>query len=267
VAKDADVRRHAARIARARLINGGQVCLCPDYVFVAADRVDEFCRAASAAIREMLPSVIDSPDFCSSVNTANYERVLSLLEDARLKGANIISVTPPGESLPDSVTRKIAPTLVTNVDPGMRITSEEIFGPLLVVMGYHQLDEVIDYVNNQPPPLAVYWYGNDNKEFRRFVSRTRSGGVSRNDFALHMSFPQTPFGGVGQSGMGAYHGKAGFDTFSHHRPVVGSDIPFSVTGIAGPPYTRPKAAMAKLSVWSTRRQARRRLMKYEQRTR
>jgi len=267
VAKDADVSRYAARIARARLINGGQVCLCPDYVFVADERVDEFCRAASAAIREMLPSVIDSPDLCSSVNTANYERVLSLLEDARQKGANITSVAPPGESLPDSATRKIAPTLVTNVDPGMRITSEEIFGPLLVVMGYRQLDEVIDYVNGQPSPLAVYWYGNDNKEFRRFVSRTRSGGVCRNDFALHMSFPQTPFGGVGGSGTGAYHGKAGFDTFSHHRPVVGSDIPFSVTGIAGPPYTRPKAALAKLSVWSTRRQARRRLMKFEQRTR
>jgi coniferyl-aldehyde dehydrogenase len=265
VAQDSDVGSHAARIARARLINGGQVCLCPDYVFVAAERVDEFCQAASAAIREMLPSIIDSPDFCSSVNAANYQRVLALVEDAREKGAKIIPVAPPGESLPDSVTRKIAPTLVTNVDASMRITSEEIFGPVLVVMGYRRLDEVIDYVNDRPSPLAIYWYGKDNKDFRRFVRRTRSGGVSRNDFALHMSFPQTPFGGIGRSGMGAYHGKAGFDTFSHHRPVVGSDIPFSFTGIAGPPYTRSKAAMAKLSVWSTRRQARRRLARFERR--
>jgi coniferyl-aldehyde dehydrogenase len=265
VAQDADVGSHAGRIARARLINGGQVCLCPDYVFVAADRVEEFCQSTSAAIREMLPSIVDSSDFCSSVNAANYERVLALVDDARDKGANIIPVAPPGESLPDSATRKIAPTLVTNVDSSMRITSEEIFGPILVVMGYRCLDEVIDYINERPPPLAVYWYGNDNKEFRRLVRRTRSGGVSRNDFALHMSFPQTPFGGVGRSGMGAYHGKAGFDTFSHHRPVVGSDIPFSLTGVAGPPYTRSKAAMAKLSVWSTRRQARRRIARFEQR--
>jgi coniferyl-aldehyde dehydrogenase len=264
VAPDGDLTRYADRIVRARLINGGQVCLCPDYVFVPSHGVDDFIRACTSAIRDMLPSIVGSTDYCSSVNSANFERVLGLLEDAREKGANILSVTPPGEHLPDSVTRKIAPTLVTEVNSTMKITSEEIFGPVLVVMGYVRIDDVIDYVNARPSPLAAYWYGSDSDDFRRFVKHTRSGAVARNDFALHMSFPQVPFGGVGRSGMGAYHGKHGFDTFSHQRPVVGSDLPFSLTGIAGPPFTRAKAAMAAISVRSTRRKAQRRVNAYKQ---
>jgi len=118
----------------------------------------------------------------------------------------------------------------------MRIAEEKIFGPVVAVMGYSELTEAIDYINQRPAPLVAYWFGPDHNNFRTFVANTRSGGVARNDFAAKMIPSAAPFGGVGRSGMGAYHGKAGFDTLSHYRAVVGSDLPFSITGTAAPPF-------------------------------
>jgi coniferyl-aldehyde dehydrogenase len=184
----------------------------------------------------MFGSIISNGDYCSSVNEANFDRVLGLIEDARDLGASVETVAPRGESLPDRASRKIAPTIVRDIDERMKIASEEIFGPVLVVKGYSQLDDAIDYINARPAPLVAYWYGPDDADFRRFVGNTRSGGVARNDFAAQMIPSGAPFGGVGRSGMGAYHGKAGFDTFSHHRTVVGNDLPFSLGGNAAPPF-------------------------------
>jgi coniferyl-aldehyde dehydrogenase len=116
----------------------------------------------------------------------------------------------------------------------MRIAEEEIFGPVVAVMGYSELTEAIDYINQRPAPLVAYWFGPDDNNFRAFVANTR--GVARNDFAAQMIPSAAPFGGVGRSGMSAYHRKAGFDTFSHYRAVVGSDLPFSITGTAVPPF-------------------------------
>ena len=156
---------------------------------------------------------------------ANFDRVVGLIDDARANGASVETVAPDGESLPDPVSRKVAPTIVRDVDERMRIANEEIFGPVLVVRPYSQLTDAVDYINQRPAPLVAYWYGPDNDDFRSFVRNTRSGGVARNDFAAHMIPSAAPFGGVGRSGMGAYHGKAGFDAFSHYRAVVGSDLP------------------------------------------
>ena len=259
VAPDADVRRAATRIAKARMVNGGQVCVCPDYVFVPDDRVEEFLDVARDTLRGMFPTIIDNGDYCSSVNEANFDRVVGLIDDAREHGARVESVVPQNETLPDRMSRKIAPTIVRDVDDRMLIAGEEVFGPVLAVMGYSALRDAIDYVNARPAPLVAYWYGPDGDAFRTFVRSTRSGGVARNDFAAQMIPSAAPFGGVGRSGMGAYHGKAGFDTFSHQRSVVGSDLPFSVTGSAAPPFTRPMKLYADMSLRLARRRTRRRL--------
>jgi coniferyl-aldehyde dehydrogenase len=259
VAPGADLARAATRIAQARMVNGGQVCVCPDYVFVPDDRVDSFVDLAVRTWRGMFPAIVSNADYCSSVNEANFDRVVGLIDDARANGARVDAVAPTGETLPDRTSRKIAPTIVRDIDDTMRIAEEEVFGPVLTVLGYSQLGEVIDYVNARPAPLVAYWYGPDGEDFRRFIRNTRSGGVARNDFAAQMIPSAAPFGGVGRSGMGAYHGKAGFDTFSHQRTVVGTDLPFSMTGSAAPPFSRPMRAYADLSLWMARRRTNRRL--------
>ena len=261
VAPDADLARSASRIASARMINGGQVCVCPDYVFVPAHRVDEFVGVVRDTLRAMFPAIVANQDYCSSVNEANFDRVVGLIEDARAKGAQIDAVAPPGEVLPDPATRKIAPTIVRGVDDSMRLADEESFGPVLTVHAYDRLDDVIDYVNARPAPLVAYWFGPDGPDFRSFVERTRSGGVARNDFAAQMIPSAAPFGGVGRSGMGAYHGKAGFDAFSHYRTVVGSDLPFTITGRAAPPFGVSTRVTTALTLRMARNRTRRRLRK------
>ncbi|WP_163768937.1 coniferyl aldehyde dehydrogenase [Mycolicibacterium parafortuitum] len=259
VAPDADIRRAATRIAQGRMINGGQVCVCPDYVFVPAKHAELFVATVRDAWRAMFPAIVANDDYCSSVNEANFDRVVGLVEDAHAKGARVETVSPPGETLPDRDTRKIAPTLVRDVDDSMRLADEETFGPVLTIRTYERLAEVVDYVNARPAPLVAYWFGPDTADFRSFVARTRSGGVARNDFAAQMIPSAAPFGGVGRSGMGAYHGKAGFDAFSHYRTVVGSDLPFTITGRAAPPFTPSMRLTTVLALRRARRRTHKRL--------
>ncbi len=255
----ADIARAGARIATARMVNGGQVCVCPDYVLVPDQQVDRFVAAARDRLRAMFPAIIDNPDYCSSVDEPNFDRVLGLIEDARARGADVESVAPAGERLPDRGTRKIAPTLIRGVTDGMQIAEQEVFGPVLAVLGYRDLAQAMDYINARPAPLVAYWYGPGDHAFERFVRGTRSGGVARNDFAAQMIPADAPFGGVGRSGTGAYHGKAGFDAFSHYRTVVGTDLPFSLTGTAAPPFRLPMRLYADAALARARRKARRRL--------
>lgn len=260
VAPYADMRKAAVRIAQGRMVNGGQVCVCPDYVFVPHHQVDVFADSVLQTWRTMFGSIVGNGDYCSSVNDANYERVVGLIEDARSKNARVDQVIPAGEALPNRVTRKIPPTLIRDVSDAMMVADEEVFGPVLTVAGYASPADAIDYINARPAPLVAYWFGPDGIEFRDFVRRTRSGGVGRNDFAIQMLPSAAPFGGIGRSGMGAYHGKAGFDAFSHQRAVVGNDLPFSLTaGAAAPPFPTPMRMGADLAVRVARARTRRRL--------
>ena len=222
VGSDADLDLAAHRVALGRMMNSGQVCLCPDYVFVPRDRHDVFVSKLEEAFRQAFPTYLGNPGAVSIVNERNYDRIVALIDDAVSKGAKKKQVVDPQEAdlLPSRERRLIPPTILTDVPPHAGISGEEIFGPVIAVYPYDDLAEVISYVNDRPAPLGAYWYGEDGDDFRTFLHRTNSGGVTRNDIFAHQAVAGAPFGGVGGSGYGAYHGKVGFDEFTHRRTVA-----------------------------------------------
>jgi coniferyl-aldehyde dehydrogenase len=236
VSHDADIAAAARRIVGARLANSGQLCQCPDYAFVPRASVSAFVEASVAHVTSRLPSIATNPDYCTIINSKHFDRIVGLIADAREKGGHVTEVIPAGESLPDAQSRVIPPTLVTNINEDMLLMHEEVFGPVLAVLPYDTIDDVIDYVNARPTPLGSYWFGGDTLDFGQFRRRTRSGGVTRNDFALHCTLDGLPFGGVGGSGTGYYHGKYGFETFSHLRAVAEAPRRFSPVSILSPPF-------------------------------
>jgi coniferyl-aldehyde dehydrogenase len=238
VGPDADVAVAAERISAARMMNGGQLCLCPDWVFVPRAEVDDFVTAYQTNMAKYFPTILANPDYVTSVDEANYYRVVGLIEDARSKGATVITIAPDEEkdALPDAATRRIPPTLVLGVTEDMKIAHDEVFGPVISVHAYDSIDETTAAINAKPPPLAAYWYGSDSPEFQRFIANTTSGGLTRNDMALHFGIEGTPFGGVGQSGIGAYHGRVGFDALSHQRTITGSELPIGIAPQSMPPF-------------------------------
>lgn len=254
----ADLARSADRVADSRMVNSGQVCLSPDYVFVPAGAFGEFCDRVIQRWRTAFPTIDGNPQYTSIIDDKNFRRVCSLVDDSVAAGARKRIVVPAGESLPNAGTRKIPPTLLTDVDRSMRIETEEIFGPVLVVHPYRDLGEVIDHINAHSHPLAVYWYGNDNSRFERLQSSTRSGAVCGNDFAVHLATGDLPFGGVGRSGMGSYHGKWGFTTFTHARAVFHSTMPVSLAALMSAPFGRVKQRVWSAQLTLCRRWIRRR---------
>jgi coniferyl-aldehyde dehydrogenase len=210
-----DLSIAAPRLALGKLLNAGQTCIAPDYALVPAARVEQFAAAMRAAVTAMYARIVDNDDYTSIVSDRHYARLERLLEDARAKGANIVEL---GEK-PDPARRRMPPVLVLGVNDGMDLMKEEIFGPLLPVVAYASVDEAIAYVNRHARPLALYWFGEDAASRERVLARTVSGGVTVNDCLWHFAQEDLPFGGVGASGMGAYHGEAGFRTFSKDKPV------------------------------------------------
>ncbi|WP_418002853.1 aldehyde dehydrogenase family protein [Mycobacterium sp. PDNC021] len=248
----ADFNLAADRIARAKLVNSGQVCLCPDYVFVPASQVEAFVDAVLKIWAEMFPSIEDNSDYTSIINDSNYRRIINLIDDARAKGATIRQMIPTGEALPAPRTRKIPPTILLGVGSDAQIATDEIFGPALVVHSYTDLAEPIAHLASHELPLAMYWFGPDNARFDEVLNRTRSGSVNGNDFLLNM-LPGLPFGGVGMSGMGNYHGKYGFATFTHARAVAHSTLRQSIARSIAPPYSRLSGGIYSVSRLRNRR--------------
>ena len=224
----------APRLAQGKLLNAGQTCIAPDYALVPGDRVDEFVLLLRAAVEKMYPSIGGNPDYTSVVNERHYQRLNALLEDAQSKGAHIVSICPAAE-MPDPAARKLPPTLVLDVTDEMKIMQEEIFGPLLPIMRYSAIEDAIRYVNSHERPLALYWFGTDRANRDRVLRQTISGGVTINDCLWHFGQEDMPFGGIGASGSGAYHGEYGFRTFSKEKPVFFQSR-FNSMFLLRPPY-------------------------------
>ena len=219
IGRSADKTKAGSRIAMGKMMNAGQICLAPDYLLVAKDQEGEVIESVKSGVAEMYPTLLANDDYTSVVNGRNFERLQGYLKDAQDKGAELIEVNPAGEDFKASNGNKMPLTIVRNVTDDMKVMQEEIFGPILPVMTYDSIDQAIDYVNAHDRPLGLYYFGSDKVEERHVLSRTISGGVTVNDVLFHNAMEDLPFGGVGPSGMGNYHGLDGFKTFSHGRAV------------------------------------------------
>jgi len=233
---DADFASSVPRLMVGKLLNAGQTCIAPDYALVPAARLDDFIAAATATVRDLYPQVATNPDYTSIVNARHFARLNGLIDDARSKGARIIPLGEAGAG-DDATPRRLVPTLVAGVTDDMAIMREEIFGPLLPIETYSTPDDALARINARPHPLALYWFGADRRHRERMLRQTLAGGVTINDTLWHFAHEGLPFGGVGASGSGQYHGEHGFVTFSKAKPVYAQSR-YAPTRLLYPPYGR-----------------------------
>ncbi|MBD3892520.1 coniferyl aldehyde dehydrogenase [Hydrogenophaga sp.] len=213
-----DLADAALKIAHGKLLNAGQTCIAPDYVLLPRGREAAFERAFSAAVARLFPVLAGNPDYASIISDRQHARLLSLLAQAQAQGARLVPMAPAET---DGVNlRQMNPVLVFDPPPGLRLLDEEIFGPILPVLPYDSLAQAIDAINARARPLALYWFGRDHAARDRVLRQTVSGGVTVNDTLLHVAHENLPFGGVGHSGWGAYHGETGFLRFTQQKPVL-----------------------------------------------
>ena len=216
----AKLQEAAASIVYGKLLNGGQTCIAPDYILIGANQHAEFIQALQAAAQAQFsnPEELTGP-----IDDVHLQHWQHLVADAVERGAKVI----PLLNNASSGARRFEPVVLVDVSPQARVLHEEIFGPILPIITAADTTAAINYINSKPSPLALYWFGKDKKNLQRVLAETRSGGVTINDTLLHVAVESLPFGGIGASGMGAYHGKAGFDTFTHQKPIL------EVRGILG----------------------------------
>ena len=247
VDRSADLPEAAQRIAYGKLLNAGQTCIAPDYALVPEAQVQDFAEKVQASMRAMFGASPDNRDYTSIVNDRHYARLEGLVADAAAKGARIMQPARPDDPAWKSK-RKFPPTVVVGATADMTIMQEEIFGPLLPVIGYRDAAEPVAYINKHDRPLALYWFGKDDAARDEVLARTVSGGVTINDCLFHFAQINQPMGGVGASGTGAYHGQWGFDTLSKLKPVFFRS-PFNRLADLYPPYGAKIARIEKLLRW------------------
>jgi coniferyl-aldehyde dehydrogenase len=244
VDRSADLDEAAERITYGKLLNAGQTCIAPDYALVPEDHLQDFAGKMQDHIRRMFGTDPANKEYTSIISDRHYARLEALLADATAKGASIMQSAKADEAAWKGK-RKFPPTILTGVTPDMAIMQEEIFGPVLPIMSYRDPAEPIAFINNHDRPLALYWFGKDEAARDAVLSRTVSGGVTVNDCLFHITQVNQPFGGVGPSGSGAYHGQWGFDAFSKLKPVFYRS-PFNRLADLYPPYGAKLARLERL---------------------
>jgi coniferyl-aldehyde dehydrogenase len=243
VCRDYPVEQAAARLATGKWFNGGQTCIAPDYILVDADRRDALVQALRDQVHARYGGLHDARDYTRIINDDQFARLSGYLDDARARGLEII----PLAGNTDPKQRLFPPTLVLEPGDDAQVMQEEIFGPILPVMPYGSLDQALAYVNAHPRPLALYLFEKNRATIDKVMANTVAGGVTINDTLLHIAQDDLPFGGVGASGMGAYHGEHGFETFSKMKPIFHQS---AINGLSlfKPPYGKTFEAMMKLLV-------------------
>jgi coniferyl-aldehyde dehydrogenase len=214
-----DIDKAAIKIAHGKLLNAGQTCIAPDYVLVPKGSETAFSEAFARAVATLFPTIAGNPDYAAIISPRHLERLQALLAQAEVEGARL-QIVNPGAANVSTATRQMAPVLVFDTAANSKLLSEEIFGPILPVLPYDSLEDAIGYINTRPRPLALYWFGTDTGSRDHVLANTVSGGVTVNDTLMHIAHENLPFGGVGESGWGAYHGEAGFLRLSQQKPVM-----------------------------------------------
>lgn len=244
IGDDCDIKLAAERIITGKSMNGGQLCVSPDYCFVPQSRLEAFIHRCKEVIAEQFPTVQNNPDFVACINERHYDRVRGYIEEATEAGTRTIPLCPAGEEFSSREQHKIALHLLVDPADTLACMQDEIFGAILNIKAYDDLSDVINFINDRERPLALYYFGKDKAEQQRVICETISGGVSVNAVALHVACDDLPFGGIGHSGMGNYRGRDGFRTFSHARSVYQEGF-LDMAKLAGtlPPYGQKVAKM------------------------
>jgi coniferyl-aldehyde dehydrogenase len=237
--RDFPLEKGAGTLLLGKMLNAGQTCIAPDYLLVHESRVESTLEIFRQFVARMYPRLADNTDFAPIINERHRQRLLGYLDDAKQKGATAIEINP-GDEAPErfAETNKLPLTVLLDTDDSMTVMQDEIFGPLLPIKTYAEIDEAIHYVNTHPRPLAAYVYSDSSTTIDRFGSRVVSGALGVNATALHFAQDELPFGGVGHSGMGRYHAQEGFMTFCHPKAVYRQMRP-NLVHLVGPPYDVP----------------------------
>ena len=250
ISRSADIEKSLGRIMTGKTLNAGQICLAPDYLLVPEEKLHEVIAAAQKAVAQMYPRILDNPQYTSVINERHFERLNGYLAEASERGQKIIPINPAKEDFSTQQgTLKIPPTLIPEPADDLKMMEEELFGPLLPIRTYNNFEETISYINSKPRPLAAYYFGDDKQEETALISRTTSGGVCINDVVMQVAQEDLPFGGVGPSGMGAYHGLKGFQTFSHAKSIYRqASINIAKLGGMLPPYGKATESTIKMQL-------------------
>jgi coniferyl-aldehyde dehydrogenase len=250
ISRSADIEKTLGRIMMGKTMNAGQICLAPDYLMVPEEKLHEVIAAAQNAVGQMYPKILDNDEYTSIINQRHFDRLNGYLAEAEERGVKTIAINPANEDFSTQQgTRKIPPTLIAEPTDDMKVMQEELFGPLLPIRTYKEFEETISYVNANPRPLAAYYFGEDKAEEEAVLTRTTSGGACINDVIMHVMQEELPFGGVGPSGTGAYHGQAGFKNFSHAKSVyVQAKVNVAKLGGMLPPYGKSTESTIKMQL-------------------